>query len=127
METDVEELNSRLSRLEKQNDEEVLTLVEILSNVTFFGEIKKANCKYVKNGQCSLFVLRTEAKNRIPTVKDCRIKDCKETFFHCHLELTNITCSLCQQLQLTRPSSTSRNTKVVKKQSKKEKKFLSQS
>jgi hypothetical protein len=125
--TNAEELNSRLSRLEKQNDEEVLTLVEILSNATFFGEIKKANCKYVKNGQCSFFVLRTEAKNKIPTVKDCRIKDCKEPFLHCHLELTNITCSLCQQLQRTRRSSASRNTNVAKKQAKKEKKFISQS
>ena len=96
MMTQLEELNERVNKLEKQKNQEILTIVEILSNATFFGEIKKANCEYTKNGQCSFFILKNEAKDKIPIATDCRIMHCKESFLHCHLELSNVTCALCQ-------------------------------
>jgi len=92
----LEELNERVNKLEKQKNQEILTIVEILSNATFFGEIKKTNCEYTENGQCSFFILKNEAKDKIPIATDCRIMHCKESFLHCHLELSNITCALCQ-------------------------------
>lgn len=97
MATDLEELHKRVERIEKQKDQELLTLVEILSNATFFGEIKKANCEYAKNGQCSYFVIRKTENNTMPIVSQCHIKNCKETQLHCHIETSNITCSLCQR------------------------------
>ena len=97
MGTQLEELSQRMEKLEKQNNQEVLTLVEILSNATFFGEAKKANCEHSKNGQCSFFIVKSEEKNKIPIVSDCRIGTCKEQSLHCHIELSNITCTLCQK------------------------------
>jgi hypothetical protein len=97
MEARLKELNKRLDKLEKQKIEEILTLVEILSNATFFGEIKQANCEYAKNGQCSFFMLETEAKDKIPIATKCRIKNCTEPAPHCHIEPSHITCALCQR------------------------------
>lgn len=93
----IEELHLRLDKLEKQKDQEVLALVEILSNATFFGELRKTNCQYAMDGQCALFVLQEEAKNKIPIVSECRIKQCEESAKHFHIELSNITCTLCQE------------------------------
>ena len=98
MGTKLEELNNRIDKIEKQKNQEILTLVEILSNATFFGDLKKANCEYAKEGQCGFFILKGEAKNKIPIATDCRIKDCQDTSFHCHIELSNITCTFCQRL-----------------------------
>ena len=92
----LEELNDRVEKLETQRNQEILAIVEILSNVTFFGELKKANCEYTKNGQCSFFILKNEAREKIPIATDCRIAQCKASSLHCHLELSNITCALCQ-------------------------------
>jgi hypothetical protein len=92
----LKELDRRIDKIEKQKQQEILSLVEILSNATFFGEIKKANCEYAKNGQCSFFILSNEDKNRIPIVAKCRIEKCKEKKEHGHIEISNITCSLCQ-------------------------------
>jgi len=93
----IEELHLRLDKLEKQKDQEVLALVEILSNATFFGELRKANCQFAMDGQCALFVLQEEAKDKIPIVSECRIKQCEESAKHFHIELSNITCTLCQE------------------------------
>jgi len=92
----LEELQKRVDRIEKQKNQEVLSLIEILSNATFFGEIKKENCTFSKNGQCSFFILKSDVKNKIPVASDCRIKNCEEPRLHCHLELSNITCALCE-------------------------------
>ena len=97
MATDIEELRKRVDRIEQTHEEEILTLVEILSNATFFGEQKKANCKYAKNGQCSFFILAKSAKNKLPISTDCQIEECNEHSSHQHIELSNITCSLCQK------------------------------
>jgi len=95
--TEIEELHKRVDMIEIQKDQEVLALVEILSNATFFGGIRKANCKYAKNGQCSYFILESEAKNKIPIATECLIKGCKEPSLHYHLEISNMSCTLCQK------------------------------
>ena len=93
----IEELQKRLDDIERQKNDEVLTLVELLANVSFFGEQKKAQCEHAKNGQCSYFFLLNESKGKIPIATNCRIKECKEpASLHCHLELSNITCSFCE-------------------------------
>jgi len=92
----LEELNKRIEKLEKQKDQEVLALVEILSSATFFGDLKKITCQYAKDGQCDFFVLKNNAKNRIPIATDCRIRDCQVSSKHSHIELSNITCTFCQ-------------------------------
>ena len=97
MDNKINELHKRVDKIEQQKNEEVLALVEILSNTTFFGEIKKANCEYAKNGQCSFFILDTEAKNKIPIASECKIKQCVEPSVHCHIEISNISCTLCQR------------------------------
>jgi hypothetical protein len=97
MGTQIEELTQRLDKLEEQNKQEILTLIELLANATFFGETKKLNCEYAKNGQCTFFIVKSEEKYAIPIVTKCRIKDCKEQNRHYHLELSNITCTLCQK------------------------------
>ncbi len=102
MVTDIDDLHRRLDRIERQNNEEVLALVEILSNATFFGEIKKTNCGYSKDGQCGYFVLDGEDKKKMPIITECRIKGCQEPPIHCHIEISNISCTLCQRI-VTRP------------------------
>jgi len=97
MVTAIQQLSQRVEKLEKMSDQELLTIVEILSNLNFFGELKKESCEYAQNGQCSYFVLHPEVKNKIPILADCRIEECEEEFIHKHLELSNITCSLCQR------------------------------
>ena len=98
MVTEIEELRKRVDKIEQQNYQEALTLVEILSNAIFFGEIKKSNCEYVKDGQCSFFILRNEDKNKVPIVSECRIQECKEPSPHSHIEISNISCTLCQNI-----------------------------
>jgi hypothetical protein len=60
--TELEALSKRIDKIERQKADEVLTLVEILSNAAFFGEIKKAVCEYAKEDQCTYFILTDEAK-----------------------------------------------------------------
>ncbi len=97
MGTQLEELTQRIEKLEEQNKQEILTLIELLSNATFFGEAKKANCEHAKNGQCTFFTVKSEDKYKIPIVTKCRTKNCIEQSAHCHIELSNITCTLCQK------------------------------
>ena len=97
MGTQIEELTQRVDKLEEQNKQEIITLIELLANATFFGETKKSNCEHAKNGQCTFFIVKSEEKYAIPIVTKCRIKDCKEQKRHYHLELSNITCTLCQK------------------------------
>ena len=91
----LEEINIRLDKLEKQDLQNILSLLEIMSSATFFGEMKKTKCEYSKEGQCSFFFLKKETKNRLPIALDCRIEDCKDMPGHCHLELSNLTCTFC--------------------------------
>ncbi len=102
MEITLEELNKRVCKLERHNEEELLTLIEILSNASFFGDIKKSNCAFAKNGQCGFFILgskaSSKAKKGIPLVTECKIARCVEPKTHYHLELSNVTCAFCQQV-----------------------------
>ena len=91
----LEEFEKRLNKLEAHGFEDTLTLLEILSNITFFGGLKMEKCKYAKEGQCEFFFLKSEAKKKIPIATDCRIKNCKGESDHCHLELSNVTCAFC--------------------------------
>ncbi len=92
-----EELKARIERLEKRDVEKLLTMLEVMSNITFFGEIKKGNCEYAKNGQCGLFYIQNNASKKIPIATRCRIAECDLAYDHCHLEANNVTCTLCPQ------------------------------
>jgi hypothetical protein len=96
MTLDLEDLNKRLTKVEQQKTDEVLTIVEILANFSFFGEIKKSNCGFAKNGQCSYYFLKDESKSRLPISANCRVEECTEYSSHNHIELTNMTCALCE-------------------------------
>jgi len=91
----LKDIRIRLKKLERQSAQDVMLLLEIMSSATFFGNIKKTNCEYAKEGQCSFFFLKKEAKNKLPIATDCRITDCKDIPGHCHLELSNVTCTFC--------------------------------
>ena len=91
----LEEIKVRLDKLEKQGIQDVMLLLEIMSSVTFFGKIKKINCEYAREDQCSFFFLKKEEKNKLPIAMDCRIIDCKDIPSHRHLELSNLTCTFC--------------------------------
>jgi hypothetical protein len=91
----LDEIETRLTRLEKQDYQDLIPLLEIISSATFFGEMKKITCDYAKEHQCGFFFLKKEAKNKLPIVTDCEIKNCDEKSDHCHLELSNLTCTLC--------------------------------
>ena len=93
----LEDFEKRLEKLEKHEFEDTLTLLEILSTITFFGGLKTKNCKYAKEGQCELFFLESDAKKKTPIATDCRIKDCEGEPGHCHLELSNVTCAFCPE------------------------------
>jgi len=97
MVTEPQQLSKRIEQLEQLSNQELLTIVEIMSNFNFFGELKRANCEYAQNGQCSYFLLHSEVKNKIPILEECRIEECEEMLEHKHIELSNITCSLCQR------------------------------
>lgn len=92
----MEQLSARVEKLEKRDMEDLLTLLELMSNVYFFGGMKKANCEFAENGQCSLFYLENGAKSKVPVATECRITECK-THNHCHLEISNVTCTFCPQ------------------------------
>jgi len=94
------ELQKRIEKLEKHGYEDTLTLIEILNNAAYFGNLKMQKCEHAKNGQCSLFLLRTEAKGKIPMVTDCRINNCKGETGHCHLEVSKVTCAFCPVIPL---------------------------
>ena len=94
-----EELEKRLNILEKHGIEDSLTLLEILSNITFFGNLKKEKCKYAEDGQCGRYFLKLEAKKRIPIATNCRIKGCNSESEHCHLELSNVSCAICPETE----------------------------
>ncbi len=92
--TTLQEINDRVNKLEKRDVQDFLTLLELMSNVYFFGGMKRDNCDYSRDGQCSLFYLQKTAKNKVPVATECRIADC-ETHDHCHLEISNMTCIFC--------------------------------
>jgi len=96
----LEDFEKRLNKLEAHGFEDTLTLVEILSSMTFFGGLKMEKCKYAEEGQCGFFFLKNEAKKKIPIAGKCRIKDCKGEPDHCHLELSNVTCALCPEAKI---------------------------
>jgi hypothetical protein len=37
-------------------------------------------------------------RNKMPIITDCRINECQEPDDHCHIELSNISCILCQRI-----------------------------
>jgi hypothetical protein len=94
-ERQLEKIHSRLDKLEKQNVDILIPLLEIMSNASFFGDMKETSCEHAKDGQCSFFFLKKESKTRLPIATDCRIKDCEDASNHCHIELSNLPCSLC--------------------------------
>ncbi len=98
----LEDLEERLNKLKKHGFEDTLTLVEILSNITFFGGFKKEKCKHEKDGQCGFFFLGNDAKKKIPIATTCRIRDCAGEYDHYHLELSNTTCSFCPSFEEAR-------------------------
>jgi len=116
--TPLETLNLRIDKLEKQENQEALALIEILSNATFFGELKKSNCQYAVNGQCGLFTFKNDARNKIPIITECRISQCEEPSKHYHIEPSNITCTLCEKTNMRILSSflTQENTDNKSKQ-----------
>jgi len=87
----------RLDKLEKRDVQDFLTLLELMSNVYFFGGMKKTNCKNAKDGQCNRFYLEDKAENKVPVATKCRIEGCNGNNDHCHLEVSNITCTFCPQ------------------------------
>jgi len=89
------DLEKRIEAMEKHGFEDTLTLIEILGNAAYFGNLKMEKCEYAKQGQCSLFLLRTDARGKIPMVTDCRIDNCKGEKGHCHLEVSRVTCAFC--------------------------------
>jgi hypothetical protein len=95
--TKFEALEKRLELLEKRGIEDTLTLLEILSNITFFGDLKMKRCKYARDGQCGCFFLELDAAKKIPIATKCRIKGCKVKSDHLHLELSNLTCAFCPE------------------------------
>lgn len=99
----LESLTHRLEKLEHNKDQEILTLVEILANATFFGQMKKTLCEHAKDGQCRLYIVDTYSKGQIPFTTPCKIKDCKEQSQHSHIELSNITCGLCHETPTGEP------------------------
>ena len=109
----LEDLNQRLNKLEKQSFQDLLALLEILSNATFFGEMKK-NCAFAKEGQCSNFLIEKKTKNKLPLATECRIKDCKNRPSHYHVELSNLTCSLCPLWRKPFPKNPNRNENETK-------------
>jgi len=93
----LEEFEKRLKLLEEHGIEDSLTLVEILSNITFFGGLKMDKCKYARDGQCGRFFLKLDAAKKIPIATKCRIKGCTGELDHCHLELSNVSCAFCPE------------------------------
>ncbi len=90
------DLKMRVSKLEQRSFDEYVTLLEILSNATFFGDMKKGTCEHAKNGQCTLFVLKKEATDRkVPVVTKCKVSECEQKSDHYHFDTSNVTCSLC--------------------------------
>jgi hypothetical protein len=93
-----------VDKLEKRDVQDLITLLEIMSNIHFFGGIKKTNCKHTKNGQCSLFYLQSDAKNKVPLSTECRIPRCGGNGDHCHLEVSSVTCTFCPQWNKNQPA-----------------------
>ena len=101
----IEELRTRVDKIEEQKNQEILTLVEILSNATFFGEIKKANCEYAKNGQCGYFVLKRGRKKQDSNHYKMPNKELRRT--HSSLPLRNIKYYV---QSMSKPSNGKHNT-----------------
>jgi len=94
---ELEELDNRLNLLEKHVVENSLTLLEILSNIAYFGDFKMKKCEFARDGQCGYFFLKLDATNKIPIATECKIKDCNKQSKHLHLVLSNISCAFCPQ------------------------------
>ena len=115
---ELEELRKRIDKIEKQKTDEVFTLIEILSNAAFFGKIKQAGCENAKDGQCSFYILSSEAQGKIPIVSTCHIKRCEESSLHFHIELSHITCAMCEKSNRSTTSQYGAQIKAKKYQEK---------
>jgi hypothetical protein len=100
MALEIENIHKRLEQIENHNKNEMLSIIEILSNLSFFGELKQTACEFAVNGQCSCFTIDRTTCNRIPLVSECRIKNCQESKNHYHIELSKLSCGLCQNGQI---------------------------
>jgi hypothetical protein len=94
---ELDKLEKKLKLLEKRGMENSLTLLEILSNITYFGNLKMKKCKYAKDGQCGYFFLKLDASMKIPIATKCRIKRCNDKLDHLHLELSHVGCAFCSK------------------------------
>ena len=92
----VERLKQRVNSIEESNKEEALTIIEILANANFFGQLKKDKCTHAKNGQCTYFIIQRKNKDMLPNISECKIEGCYSQV-HYHLERSNITCCFCQK------------------------------
>jgi hypothetical protein len=95
----LERLKERINLIESTR-EEALTLIEIVANANFFGQLKKDRCSHAKNGQCSYFMIQKKDKNMLPIISECKIEGCYSQL-HYHLERSNITCCFCQKEKLS--------------------------
>ena len=94
---ELNELDKRLKLLEKRGIQDSLILLEILSNITFFGKLKMEKCKYAKHQQCERFFINPKATKKIPISTKCQIKECDNELDHYHLELSNVSCAFCPE------------------------------
>jgi hypothetical protein len=92
---ELDTLQTRLKLLEDRVTDHSINLIEILSNVKFFGNLKKERCRFAKGGQCERYLLDLEAAKKIPIALRCRIDKCNLKSDHCHLELSHLGCALC--------------------------------
>ncbi len=92
---DLTQLQKRVSNLEQHHFEQYATLLEIMSHATFFGGQKRTSCRHAKQGQCGFFTLSEDAKEKLPLAMECRIQDCTNGAYHYHIEVSNLTCTLC--------------------------------
>jgi len=119
----LEELNNRVDKLEKRDIQDLLTLLEIMSNATFFGGMKKTSCEHAKEGQCSLFYLKKGSTNKIPLATDCRINGCSDSTEHCHLETSAVACTFCPQWHTAQHTTKPHNQESSRRKNKRQEKL----
>jgi len=119
----LEELSNRVNKLEERDIQDLLTLLEIMSNVTFFGGIKKTSCEHAKEGQCSLFYLKKDASDKIPIATDCKIKGCTDSTNHRHLEISTVACTFCPQWHTAQNTTKPSNQEFPRRKKKRQEKL----
>jgi hypothetical protein len=92
---DVEDLDKRVDKMQRQKEQETWLSLKYLQTQRSLKKLKKQTANMQKMFNACCFKVKNRKKQN-PIFTKCRIKKCIEKSQHGHIEIPKITRSICQ-------------------------------